>query len=198
MRVNRRLYGTVPLLLGCALALFQGCAPKKESLPMAENLMTVPFQAFDTASLHSYEGEARKWTLEADYLRKQLADTGNLLVVPVKISVYDSLGRPASRILADSGSTGADMQVFLLWGNVYIRTQEGMVVKSQRLRWLKEKRKITSETYVQIETPKGDVLRGRGLDAVENFSRFSFKSDVSGKFPDFKRRLEQQDEEFFD
>jgi hypothetical protein len=50
---------------------------------------------------------------------------------------------------------------------------------------------------VQIETVKGDILRGKGLDAVEDFSRFTFKSQVSGKFPDFKRRMEENDDKMF-
>ena len=71
-----------------------------------------------------------------------------------------------------------------------------MVVKSEQLRWYKEERKVTSNTYVQIETPKGDLLRGKGLDATDNFSRFTFKADVRGKFPDFRRRMEENDELF--
>jgi len=107
--------------------------------------------------------------------------------------VYDSLGKSATRIIADSGSTDSGMEQFDLWGSVLIKTEEGMMVKSEQLRWFKERRKVTSDTYVQIETPKGDLLRGRGLDANDDFSRFSFKADVRGKFPDFRKRIEEQD-----
>ncbi len=184
----------------CAAAsilLLAGCAPKKDPLPVSTGNIEAPYQEFDTASLFFYEKGIKRWRLEAEHMRKPLADTGSLVVVPVKISIFDSLGRPGSRILADSGSTDVKMETFYLWGNVFIRTDEGMVVKSPRLRWLKDQRKILSETYVQIETPKGDMLRGVGLDAVDNFSRFSFKKDVEGIFPNFKQRLEQDDDNFF-
>jgi hypothetical protein len=45
---------------------------------------------------------------------------------------------------------------------------------------------------VQIETPKGDVLRGKGLVADEDFSTWTLKQNVSGQFPDFKKRIEDK------
>jgi len=50
---------------------------------------------------------------------------------------------------------------------------------------------------VQVETTKGDILRGKGLDAVEDFSHFTFKSQVSGQFPDFKRRVEANEDKIY-
>ena len=69
------------------------------------------------------------------------------------------------------------------------------MIRTERLWWNKGRRKVESDTFVQIET-KGDVLRGKGLDAVEDFD-ISFKSDVSGKFPDFKERMESNEEQVF-
>lgn len=176
--------------------LLVGCGEQKETIPVTKSSIENPYQKLGTSSLYFYENGVKRWMLESEHIEKPLVDTGNLVVTPVRVAIYDSTGRRGTRILADSGSSDVKFETFHLWGDVYIRTKEGMVVKSQRLRWIKERRKILSDTYVQIETPKGDVLRGRGLDAVDNFSRFSFKSDVRGKFPDFKRRLEQEDEDF--
>ncbi|MDR0307959.1 MAG: LPS export ABC transporter periplasmic protein LptC [Chitinispirillales bacterium] len=178
--------------------VLQGCGPQKDTIPVAgEDVIMEPSQIFNEASLYFYENGVRRWWLDADYMSRPLADTGRLVVVPVRIMVYDSIGRPSTRIVADSGRTDSRMEIFDLWGRVFIRTEEGMTVKSEQLRWHKELRKVTSDTYVQIETPKGDLLRGKGLDAYDDFSRFSFKADVRGKFPDFKRRVEEQDESFF-
>ncbi|MFP4013898.1 MAG: LPS export ABC transporter periplasmic protein LptC [Chitinispirillaceae bacterium] len=191
----RKLPGAV-FVFAFAAVLLIGCGQRKETLPVAGKSVASPYQEFGTASLHFYEDGVKRWMLDAQHMKKPLADTGTLVVVPVRVAIYDSTGGRGTRILADSGTSDSKFETFHLWGDVYIRTKEGMTVKSQRLRWIKKRRKIISDTYVQIETPKGDVLRGKGLDAVDNFSRFSFKSDVRGKFPDFKRRLEQEDEDF--
>jgi len=184
------------LLSFTALCLLN-CGPQRDTIPVgSEEVITEPRQIFGDASIFFYENDVRRWRLDADYMSRPLADTGRLLVVPVGIMVYDTLGKPTTRIIADSGSTDSRMEQFDLWGSVFIKTEEGMMIKSEQLRWFKEKQKVTSDTYVQIETPKGDLLRGKGLDATDNFSRFSFKASVSGKFPDFRRRIEEEDDFF--
>jgi LPS export ABC transporter protein LptC len=182
----------------CAILCgFIGCAPKKDPIPVAGKIISAPHQEFGEAQLFFYENGVKRWRLDADYMSRPLSDTGEISVIPVRITVYDSLGRQSARILSDSGSSEFNMESFDLWGNVFIKNEDGMTVKGERLKWFKDKRKITSDTYVQIETKKGDVLRGKGLDAVDDFSRFSFKADVRGRFPDFRRRMEQEDEDFF-
>ena len=111
--------------------------------------------------------------------------------------MFDSVGNATTRVLSDSGSTDGSMESFIVWGNVFIRARDSLVIRTERLWWNKGRRKVESDTFVQIETKKGDVLRGKGLDAVEDFSIFSFKSDVSGKFPDFKERMESNEEQVF-
>ncbi|MDR2578869.1 MAG: LPS export ABC transporter periplasmic protein LptC [Chitinispirillales bacterium] len=180
-------------VLFCALC---GCAPKQDALPVGERVITSPQQEFSEAALFFYEGGVKRWRLDTDYMSRPLSDTGSILVAPVGISVYDTLGNLSARIVSDSGRSDFNMAVFDLWGSVYIRNEDGMVVRSEQLKWFKDGRRITSDTFVQVETPKGDILRGKGLDAIDDFSRFSFKADVSGRFPDFRRRIEEQDEFF--
>jgi len=181
------------MIIGAA----SGCAPQKENIPVVSDVVTEPHQAFRDATLLFYEHGVKRWRLDTDYMNRPLADTGRMLVVPVRITVYDTLGNLSARILSDSGSSDHGMEVFDLWGSVYIKNEDGMAVKSEQLKWFKNLRRITSDTYVQVETEKGDVLRGKGLDAIDDFSRFSFEADVQGRFPDFRRRIEEQDEEFF-
>ena len=181
----------------CALFAFSGCARKKETLPLSSDTVMSPYQDFDSTTLFFYEGGIKRWKLEADHMRKPLLDTGCMIVTPVILTLYDSLGNSATRVLADSGSTTPALKSFTVWGNVFIRNQDSLIVKTEKLWWVKERRKVESNTFVQIETVKGDILRGKGLDAVEDFSRFTFKSQVSGTFPDFKRRVEENDDKMF-
>jgi len=186
----------VIIIYAAACVLF-GCAPKNDPLPVGERVINEPHQEFSEAVLFFYENGVKRWQLDADYMSRPLADTGEILVAPVKISVYDTLGSLTTRIISDSGRSDSKMEMFDLWGSVYIKNEDGIVVKSEQLKWFKDGRRVTSDTYVQVETPKGDILRGKGLEAVDDFSRFSFQSNVAGRFPDFRRRVEEQDESFF-
>lgn len=183
----------ISFLLFLCIATGFSCAPKKEPLPVSSDSIMSPYQEFGSSTLFFYEGKLKRWKLESDYMKKPLADTGTMVVTPVKLTLYDSLGNARTRVLADSGFTTPTLQSFTVWGNVYIRNQDSLIVRTQKLWWVKGKRKVESDTYVQIETPKGDVMRGKGLDAAEDFSHFIFKAKVSGQFPDFKRRIETDD-----
>lgn len=187
---------TTVLLLSCMFFLL-ACSPNKESLPISSDTVSVPYQVLNHSTLYFYNKQYIQWKLDTKYMRKPLADTGSILVVPVKLTLYDSLGGMKMHILSDSGTTSPSMEDFTVWGDVLITTKDSMIVRTQKLWWVKRTRKVESNTFVQIETRKGDILRGKGLNAVEDFSRFSFKSDVSGKFPDFKRRVETNDQSFF-
>jgi LPS export ABC transporter protein LptC len=184
------------IFISC-LCMVSGCAKKKEIIPLSTDRTASLYQVFTNSSLFFYEGKYKRWRLDSDFMKKPLADTGSTLVVPVTLWLYDSLGAIRTKVLADSGTTTSSLESFTVWGNVYIRNQDSLIVRTQKLWWIKGTRKVSSDTYVQIETPKGDILRGKGLDAVEDFSRFTFKSQVSGKFPNFKDRMEKNDDKVF-
>jgi LPS export ABC transporter protein LptC len=187
------------LILGLVFCsgLMISCTTEKENIPVSSDRTGVPVQEFDSTTLYFYIKNYVQWKLFAEYMRKPIADTGSIFVRPVRLVSFDSLGNLSTKVISDSGTTNNAMDQFFIWGNVYIRTADSLVVRTERLWWYKNTRRVTSDTYVQIETPKGDILRGKGLDATEDFSRFNFKSNVSGKFPDFKTRVESNEKSFF-
>ena len=69
----------------------------------------------------------------------------------------------------------------------------GKVIKTEKLWWNRDVHRVQSDTLVQIETPQGDVMRGKGLDAAEDFSWWTLKRSVSGEFPNFRERVESDD-----
>jgi LPS export ABC transporter protein LptC len=188
---------TCSVLLFAWLALLPGCASKKEPLPVTPESITAPYEELGKTTLYFYEGRNKRWKLNAEYMKKPLSDTGTMLVTPVRLTLYDTLGKPRTIVLSDSGITTSALQSFTVWGNVYIRNQDSLIVRTPKLWWVKGSRKVESDTFVQVETIKGDILRGKGLDAVEDFSHFTFKSQVSGQFPDFKRRVEANEDRIY-
>ncbi|MBN1578550.1 MAG: LPS export ABC transporter periplasmic protein LptC [Chitinispirillaceae bacterium] len=180
------------LLVFCLL-----CTRKKEEIPLAAGGIETPLQKFAGTTLHFFNKGYIQWKLDADSMCKPISDTGTISVFPVRLTLFDSTGNVRSTVLADSGKIGSNMQSYFVWGNVFIRTRDSMLVRTESMRWFKERRCVESDTFVQIETKKGDILQGKGLDAKEDFSRFSFKSDVKGAFPDFQRRMETNDTTMF-
>jgi LPS export ABC transporter protein LptC len=177
-----------------AAALLAACGPKKESVPVSDTFIDHPFQELDTTVMSYYNGGKMQWKLESKHMKKFMSDTGHVVANPVKLHIYDSLGKEIMYVLSDSGTTDGAMQLFCVWGNAYVKAENGIRVTSQRLYWNLKTHRVTSSDYVQIKTLKGDVLQGKGLDAAEDFSWWKFEHDVSGRFPNFKERAEQGDE----
>jgi LPS export ABC transporter protein LptC len=174
--------------------LISGCT-KKESIPQASDTLVTPCQEVGASTLYAYDGPHLIWILDSDYSFKTLEDTSSMLVVPVRMSIFDTLGSKTTRVLADSGITKKELVEFFVWGNVYIKNYDDQIIRSETLWWNKTTRKVGSDDFVEITTPEGDVLRGKGLDATETFSSWSLRENVSGEFPNFKERMDS-DEEF--
>jgi len=172
-----------------AAVLIANCARKKETIPVSAVSVKTPYQELDSTVMYSFNGSKKNWILESDHIVKMLADTGHIIGSPVKITVFDSLGKQTSKVLSDSGLADASMAEFTVWGNVFVKAENGVRVKAQKLSWNQKTHRVTSDTHVQLTTAKGDVLRGKGLDAAEDFSSWQFLHDVSGRFPNFRERI---------
>ncbi|MCX7726403.1 MAG: LPS export ABC transporter periplasmic protein LptC [Chitinispirillaceae bacterium] len=190
--MNKRVF----ILLFLVTVMIVVCNRRKESIPVANSKKELPLQELSEGKIRYFNKKYLQWELESEYMCKPMEAKDYILVAPVKLTIFDSLGRISTKVLADSGRIGNRRAYYIIWGNVFIRTSDSMKIHTERLKWIREKRKVESDTFVQIETKKGDILRGKGLDAVEDFSKFSFKSNVTGKFPDFKKRMESEDESF--
>jgi LPS export ABC transporter protein LptC len=165
-----------------------GCS-RKETLPQAADTLAIPCQEVTSSTLYGYGSGKLIWKLDSDYSFKTLDDTSSMLVVPVRMTIYDTSGTGTTKVLADSGRTNKDLERFFVWSNVYIKNYDGQIIQSQSLWWDKASRKVGSDDFVEIRTPGGDVLRGKGLDANETFSNWSLRRQVSGEFPNFKSRM---------
>lgn len=183
----------IPIIIFFFIIITSGCT-KRETIPQASDTLVTPCQEVGASTLYAYDGPHLIWILDSDYSFKTLEDTSSMLVVPVRMSIFDTLGTKTTRVLADSGLTKKELVEFFLWGNVYIKNYDGQIIKSETLWWNKTTRKVGSDDFVEISTPEGDVLRGKGLDATETFSSWSLRERVSGEFPNFNERMESDED----
>lgn len=168
------------------LILFFSCTKKKEEFPKASDEVARAIQEVNGSTIYCYDGAVLVWKLDSDYSRRNMDDSSKTLVVPVRLTVFDSSNNKETKVFSDSGHTAKDLNMFYIWGNVDVRNWDGLRIRSQSLWWDKSKRVVGSDDYVKIVTPGGDILKGKGLDASENFSWWTLRNNVSGEFPNFK------------
>jgi len=186
-----------PILFRLAFAfavVLSGCSKPKETVPVSDAIITQPYQELDSTAMYYYNGSKVQWKLESKHMKKILSDTGHIIASPVRLTVYDSLGKESTKVLSDSGTTDGPMKGICVWGNVYVKAQNGIRVTSNRLVWDLNKHLVTSNDYVQLKTKNNDILQGKGMEAAEDFSWWKFLHNVSGRFPNFKERAEKGEE----
>ena len=183
----------IPIIVFFFIIITSGCT-KRETIPQASDTLVTPCQEVGASTLYAYDGPHLIWILDSDYSFKTLEDTSSMLVVPVRMSIFDTLGTKTTRVLADSGLTNKKLIEFFIWGNVHIKNYDGQIIRSETLWWNKTTRKVGSDDFVEISTPEGDVLRGKGLDATETFSSWSLRERVSGEFPNFQERMDSDED----
>lgn len=187
--MNRMLGFRVFLLFVLSFLMFLSCNNEDQGIPHSSEEGSEPFQSTQNSEVYSYKGENLIWRMEAEEMYRSFKNgTDSMLAVPVLLYIFNEERTDSTRILADSGITNEEMNRFFIWGNVDIKKHDGMRILSESLWWDKERAEVGTDDYVQIMTPGGDVLRGKGLESDENFNAWSLKGEVSGRFPNFQKR----------
>jgi len=72
--------------------------------------------------------------------------------------------------------------------NVRVVNKEGIRLNTEELTWDQEKKKIFTDKYVKVTKPDGEY-EGDGLDANEDFSKYSFRN--------FKGKVQMKNDSLF-
>ncbi len=86
---------------------------------------------------------------------------------------FDSLGMPASKVVADYALHWIERDLWELNGNVVVEGEDGQRLYTQQLRWDRKIKKIYSNVDCKVEQ-QGDVLYGVGFEAADDFSKWTF------------------------
>lgn len=95
----------------------------------------------------------------------------------VQVRFYGPAGNETGRLDADRGTVqpgGDRMQVD---GNVVFVNEKGERLETEQLLWSRESAKVWTDKPVRV-LRNGDVINGQGLDAAQDFSRYSIRNVV--------------------
>ncbi len=183
---------SIIVLFAVVCATFTMCTRKESNIPVAQDTVGAAQQTIQGCTIRYYEKQQLKWRLNSSQILRTMGKNGDTRATPVYLRLYSEDGDSSSRIIADSGRTNAANTRFRVWGNVHVWTPDSLVIRAQSLTWNQKTHEITSDSYVEIKTSLGDVMRGKGLTANESFTRWEFHENVSGSFPRFERRMQQE------
>lgn len=98
----------------------------------------------------------------------------------VEITFYDTDGNPRSTLTANRGLIREKKEALGVFGNVVGTSRDSTILKTESLFWDPETGLITTDDYVEIHRPDGDILTGWGLKADRNLKNIEILSDVAG------------------
>lgn len=94
----------------------------------------------------------------------------------VYVTFIDQNGAEYSRLRGDSARYERVNNLYVVKGNVLINnTRENQSLATEELFWNPNEKRIYSEKKVNIKTPKQDFTALAGMDASEDFSRYTLR-----------------------
>ena len=183
-----------PLLVACVVVCLglcgHGCGKSSDSRPVGAAVETPDQEVGDFSLTESVQGTP-KWTLWAEwaaiYNEKAQVQARN-----VRIDFFEETGKKFSELKADSGTIYQRTNDMEATGDVVVRTEEGITLETQSLKWLNASQKILSEDFVKI-TQGRDVLTGVGLVSDASLNEFEIKSQVQAFVVDEEGKLVPKD-----
>ncbi len=101
----------------------------------------------------------------------------------IVVDFYNTAGQHTSKLVSERGVLYEETNDVEALGNVVVKSDSGMTVWTQRLRWENARQKIVSNEFVTIATAENDTLHGHGFISDQNLKVWSIRrpSGVSQK-----------------
>jgi LPS export ABC transporter protein LptC len=122
----------------------------------------------------------REALVHSEYLEKYLRIDSTLLV-NIDATFYDSLGNLSSTLTADSGIVREKTRELKSWGDVVVKSHNGVTLEADSLYWNEKENRIVTESYVRL-TQNGSVQTGYGLESDSRLTNFKIKRRVKASF----------------
>lgn len=92
----------------------------------------------------------------------------------LELVFHDAIGRPGSRLTARRGVILPGEQRMQVFEEVVFTNVKGERLETEALTWSQDSDRVHTERPVKV-TRQGDIIFGEGLDAAQDFSRYTIR-----------------------
>ena len=134
-----------------------------------------PILNIDNLSIsHSDSGRVKVKVSTAKQLKFQNQD--EVYPKAVYVNFLDKNGVEYSMLRGDSGRYSKEKNLYILQGNVFFNNRLlQQSLSTEELFWSPVNKKIYTDKKVTIKTPRESITASGGMDATEDFSRYSLR-----------------------
>lgn len=192
--MKRLLYLTLTLWPG-VFVFFSGCEKIGEEAKAGGPVVEYPLALYDdSTTLTMHEGSKLSWVLRTRRLVKHNR-SDRIDAKPVDLRVFDSTKAQIVRVTSDSGTVDEAVTFLAATGHVHGRSQKGLDITADSLRWNKAENRVSTESRVKVISEEGDTLRGRGFVSDANLDNWQILADVQGVFQKVEERVEKAEQD---
>ena len=162
-------------------ALVGACSPKS-SAPADVRPGRSPDAILEDFRMTETSTGTRSWTMHAR--SASVFNTENTIEVQgVDVDFYEASGQPYSHLRSDRGLINQTSNDMRAQGHVDIRTQQGVHVEAEILRYWNTAERITSDQFVRVTDAKGSTISGVGFESdikVEHYKVGKVNATIRG------------------
>jgi LPS export ABC transporter protein LptC len=171
----------LPVLFALVLALGGGCSLNYEEV-RAGVTAEVPDTIMNGFS-HTVVSDGRIWVKMSAERAESYGQGKRIELAGVRLEEYDRQGRLVTRATADRVVYHNDSEDAELQGNIFLEApEEKASLAAEDLSWVKDGKRLSSDSSVRLARQNGSYLEGRGFQADFRRRRLEFRQGASGSY----------------
>ena len=175
-----RFFRRLVALLAVSL-LVSSAAPMARSAEPNRPVAAPPNISLQQVHMIETRDGSKLWEIRADQVEVNEREGVTILtrvIRPIQIAFYSSQGQ--ATCVADRAMLDLTTKDVRLEGSVVARSEQGMELKTEQLRWIAASRRLQSDQAVTI-TRGGLVTRGRGMEAETDLERVRILQNITSQ-----------------
>jgi LPS export ABC transporter protein LptC len=161
------------ILLTAFLGMFVNSCSNEKVKPttIKIDLKEIPDQeSWNSRVVFSDSGLIRA-ILHVGHIRVFQSRSETLLENKLEIDFYDREQNHTSMLTADSGKVNDATNDLFAYGNVIVKSDDGVVLTTEELIWRQSTKKITTEKFVTITSPT-EQIQGYGFESDQSMKNY--------------------------
>jgi LPS export ABC transporter protein LptC len=165
---------TIFYLLSC---LFFACENSIEKINLVTSSENLPIESSVDIEIMYSDSGMLTMKIKAPKMDRYANDSYRYteFTQGIEVLFYDALGEVSSSIRANYAIDYEDEKRMEAKENVEVINVDGDKLNTEHLIWYSEEKRFLSEVFVKITT-KDEILYGDGLDANEDFTKYTIKN----------------------
>lgn len=93
----------------------------------------------------------------------------------VEVDIFDDAGNHISKVNCEKATLHENSDDLELMGDVRVHSDDGIHLRTEKLRWDKSKDKILTDDFVTVITAENDTIHGNGFESEKSLKNWVVK-----------------------